>query len=116
MRQHRVLLQDNLRSPHEYRANATVSAIVQEFLAASIGGYREYIKSPVQQTPQRMPSAAARFQGGMNRLRSKIQESLHDRGVGAQSEQPPPQPEAAAVRAALAGAKERRQRRSVAQP
>lgn len=87
-------MQDNLRSPHEYRANATVSAIVQEFLAATIGGYREFIKSPAQQNPQRPVNAAARLQGGMNRLRSKLAATMQEaRADGAGGAAPPPQPE-----------------------
>lgn len=64
-------MQDNLRSPHEYRANGTIAAMVQEFFAATIGGYREFIKSPAQQTPQRPPTAAAR----LSKLRSRISEA-----------------------------------------
>jgi hypothetical protein len=68
-------LQENLRSPHEYRANGTISAIVQEFLAACIGGYRQHIKSPAQQTPTRPPTASARLSGGMSKLRARLSES-----------------------------------------
>ena len=63
-------VQENLRSPHEYRANGTISAIVQEFLAATIGGYRAFIKSPAQQTPQRPASAVARL--SISKLRSRM--------------------------------------------
>lgn len=75
-------MQENLRSPHEYRANATISAIVQEFLAATIGGYRDFIKSPSQQTPTRPPSAASRLSGGMSKLRAKLTESMQDAPSG----------------------------------
>ena len=90
----RTCVQDNLRSPHEYRANATVLAIVQEFLAATIGGYREFIKSPAQQNPQRPVNAAARLQGGMSRLRSKLAATMQDaRADGGGGGAPAPQPE-----------------------
>ena len=71
-------MQDNLRSPHEYRANGTIAAIVQEFLAATIGGYRDFIKSPAQQTPGKAPTAASRLSGGVSRLRAKLAETLND--------------------------------------
>jgi hypothetical protein len=71
-------MQDNLHSPHDYRANGTVSAVVQEFLAATIGGYRDFVKSSAQQQPSQPVTAASRLQGGLSRLRVKLSETFQD--------------------------------------
>lgn len=55
-------IQVHLKSPDEYRANGTITNLMHEFLASSLGRYREFIKSP-SQGPPRTPVAHASTPG-----------------------------------------------------
>lgn len=49
----------HLKSAEEYRANGTITNLVHEFLASSLGRYREFIKSPSQGAPRTPATIAA---------------------------------------------------------
>ena len=64
-------MQENLRSPHEYRANGTIAAMVQEFFAATIGGYRAFIKCSAQREAK-PPSARTQVAGRLRQFKASI--------------------------------------------
>lgn len=45
-------MQVHLKSADEYRANGTITKLMHEFLASSLGRYREFIKGPSQGPPR----------------------------------------------------------------
>jgi hypothetical protein len=57
---------------------------VQEFLAATIGGYRDFIKSPSQHMPARISSATSRLSGGMSKLRARLVQTMQEGGMNTQ--------------------------------
>jgi hypothetical protein len=62
-------VQANLRSANDFRANAAIAAIIQEYLAATIGGYREHVRSPSQPPPRAL---SERLTSGLTSFRTRF--------------------------------------------